>query len=143
MSKLSELAVEVVAAHASTSPMSKEELIQELQDVYKTLAALESGEVVEVSAEPADADAPVLSRRKAFGKDKIFCMICGKGFTTLKRHLAVAHDLKPGQYRKQFGIAAGTPLAAKNYSESRKKMALEKNLGAGLAKARAARKKSK
>ena len=141
MSKLSELAVEVVAAHASTSPMSKEELIQELQDVYKTLAALESGEIIEVSE--VSEETPVLSKRKAFGKDKIYCMICGKGFTTLKRHLAVAHDLKPGQYRKQFGIASGTPLAARNYSESRKQMALDKNLGAGLAKARAARKKAK
>lgn len=142
MSKLSELAVEVVAAHASTSPMSKEELIQELQDVYKTLAALESGEAIVVADDPGQ-DAPVLSKRKAFGKEKIYCMLCGKGFTTLKRHLAVAHDLKPGQYRKQFGIASGTPLAAKNYSESRKQMALDKNLGAGLAKARAARKKAK
>ncbi|MHB1400351.1 MAG: MucR family transcriptional regulator, partial [Trichloromonadaceae bacterium] len=31
------------------------------------------------------------------------------------------------------------PLAAKAYSESRRQMAIEKDLGAGLAKARAAR----
>lgn len=140
MSKLSELAAELVASHASTTPMSKEELLQELQDVYKALSTLESGEVVGVGEKEA-SDEPAVSKRKAFGKDKIYCMICGKAFTTLKRHLKVAHDMMPGQYRKQFGIAAGTPLAAKNYSESRKKMALDKNLGEGLAKARAARKK--
>jgi len=141
MSKLSELAAELVAAHASSSPMTKEELLQELQDVYKTLAALESGEAVPAATEVQVEEGPAVSKRKAFGKDKIYCMICGKGFTTLKRHLKAAHDMMPGAYRKQFGIATGTPLSAKSYSENRKKMALEKNLGAGLAKARAARKK--
>lgn len=140
MSKLSELAAELVASHASTTPMSKEELLQELQDVYRALSALESGEAVDVGGKEA-SDEPAVSKRKAFGKDKVYCMICGKAFTTLKRHLKSAHDMMPGEYRKQFGIAAGTPLAAKNYSESRKKMAIEKNLGEGLAKARAARKK--
>ena len=62
---------------------------------------------------------------------------------SLKRHLSTAHDLKPGQYRKQFGIASGTPLVAKNYSEARKKMALDLNLAEGLARARAARSKKK
>ena len=51
--------------------------------------------------------------------------------------------MKPGQYRKAFGIPVGTPLVAKNYSEARKKMALDLNLADGLAKARAARGKKK
>jgi predicted transcriptional regulator len=66
-------------------------------------------------------------------------MICGKEMKTLTRHLMTAHDMKPGAYRKQFGIPAGTALAAKDYSESRRQMAIDKDLGAGLAKARAAR----
>ena len=39
-------------------------------------------------------------------------MVCGKGMKTLKRHISTAHGLKPGQYRKQFNIPAGTPLVA-------------------------------
>ena len=62
---------------------------------------------------------------------------------TLKRHLATAHDLKPGQYRKMYGIPAGTPLVAKDYSEARKKMAQDLNLAERLVKARAARGKKK
>jgi hypothetical protein len=46
-------------------------------------------------------------------------------------------------YRKQFGIPSGTALAAKDYSEARRQMALERGLGDNLAKARAARAKAK
>jgi len=65
-------------------------------------------------------------------------MVCGKGgFKTLKRHLSQAHSLKPGQYRKQFGIPSTQKLAAKSYSEARRQTALDNNLADGLAKARA------
>ncbi|PLX94923.1 MAG: MucR family transcriptional regulator [Desulfuromonas sp.] len=138
-----EMAAEIVSAHASSSPMSKEELIAELGEVYKTLAALEKGEVVATEAPVEEEAGPVVSKRKAFGKKQIICMICGKGMTTLTRHLKTAHDMKPGEYRKQFGIPAGTSLAAKDYSESRRQMAIDKGLADGLAKARAARAKKK
>jgi hypothetical protein len=77
-----------------------------------------------------------LTIRLAFKKDEVICMICGKGYKTLKRHIAQAHDLKPGQYRKQFGIPSTQSLVAKSYSESRRQTAIDKGLGEGLAKAR-------
>jgi len=143
MSKITEMASEIVAAHASSSPMSKEDLIAELSEIHSVLSALEKGEEVSSESVASEESEPVISKRKAFGKKQIYCMICGKGFTTLTRHLKSTHDMKPGEYRKQFGIPAGTPLAAKDYSESRRQMAIEKDLGAGLAKARAARGKKK
>lgn len=138
MATLLEMATEIVAAHASTTAMSKEELIAEIASVYQALAALEKGEAVaaEVAVEEAG---PAVSKKKAFGKDKVFCMICGKGMKTLTRHLKTAHDLKPGQYRKQFGIPRTQSLAAKSYSESRRQMALDRGLPEKLAVARAAR----
>jgi predicted transcriptional regulator len=145
MPTITELASEIVLAHASNTSMTKEELIAELKDVHATLTALEKGEAipVPVSEEEQEANVPAISKRKAFGNKQIFCMVCGKGFTTLKRHLAAAHDMKPGEYRKQFGIPSSQPLASKDYSESRRKMAIDKNLAGGLAKARAARGKKK
>lgn len=142
MANILEMATEIVTAHASTSPMSKEDLIKEITDIHAALSALEKGEAVSTE-EAEEQQGPAVSKRKAFGKKQIFCMICGKGFTTLTRHLKTAHDMKPGEYRKQFGVPAGTSLSAKDYSESRRQMAIEKNLGAGLAKARAARGKAK
>lgn len=140
MATITELAAEIVASHASSTSMSKEELIAELQEVHAALAAMEKGEAVPTAEDAVVvADAPAISMRKAFGKKQIFCMVCGKPFTTLKRHLKAAHEMTPKEYCIKFGIKAGTKLASKDYSESRRKMAIEKDLGAGLAKARAAR----
>jgi predicted transcriptional regulator len=143
MANTLELAADVVAAHASSTTMTKDELIAEIAAVYQALEALEKGEAVAVEEQATKEVGPVVTKRKAFGKDKVYCMICGKGFTTLKRHLTTSHDMKAGEYRKQFGIPSSQPLAAKNYSESRKQMAIDRNLGEGLAKARAARTKAK
>jgi len=67
-------------------------------------------------------------------------MICGKGgMKTLARHLSQVHGMKPREYRKQFNIPASQSLTAKNFSELRKKAALERGLADNLAKARAVR----
>lgn len=140
MATLIELAADIVAAHASTTAMSKEELVAELSDVYLALSAIDKGETVEAAAAE---DVPVVSRKKAFGKDKVYCMICGKGMTALTRHLKTAHGMTPGEYRKQFDIPRTQSLAARAYSEKRRQMAIDRGLGDKLAKARAARGKKK
>jgi len=138
MANIMEMAADIIAAHASTTPMSKEELIAELNEVYSVLSALEQGETVEPAEETKDV--PAVSRKKAFGKDKIYCMLCGKGFKTLSRHLKTSHDMTASEYRKQFDIPRSQSLAAKSYSESRRKMAIDRGLADNLAKARAAKK---
>lgn len=143
MATLLEMVTEIVSAHASTTSLSKEELVAELADVYKALSALEKGEEIVAAAAEETAAAPAVSRKKAFGKDKIVCMLCGKEMKTLARHLKTSHDMKPGEYRKQFDIPRDQPLAARNYSESRRQMAIDRGLGENLAKARAARGKGK
>jgi predicted transcriptional regulator len=139
MATLLEMAADIVSAHASSTGLSKTELLAELQEVYTALSALEKGETIATGTLAEEETGPVITMRKAMGKKQITCMICGKEMKTLTRHLMTAHDMKPGAYRKQFGIPAGTALAAKDYSESRRQMAIDKDLGAGLAKARAAR----
>lgn len=131
------MAADIIAAHASTTPMTKEELIAELTEVHAALTALEKGEIV--AAEQHDESAPAVSRKKAFGKDAIYCMICGKGFKTLSRHLKTAHGMTAGEYRKTYDIPRAQSLAAKNYSESRRQMAVDRGLADNLAKARANR----
>ncbi|KIH76820.1 transcriptional regulator, MucR family [Geoalkalibacter ferrihydriticus] len=143
MPTLLEMAAEIVAAHASTTPMSKEELLSELAEIYKTLDAMEKGEAVIAESSEAGQAEPAVSRKKAFGRDKITCMLCGKEMKTLSRHLKTAHDLKPAEYRKKFDIPRTQPLAARAYSEKRRQMAKDRGLGENLAKARAARKSKK
>ena len=141
MATLLEMAAEIVAAHASTTNMTKEELVTELSEIYKTLSKLEKGDDVNISQEQTDG--PAVTRKKAFGKDKIYCMICGKGMKTLSRHLKTSHNITASEYRKQFDIPRAQSLAAKSYSETRRKMAIDRGLGEKLAKARAARGKKK
>ena len=139
MANIMEMAADIIAAHASTTPMSKEELLAELHEVHSTLTALERGDALQ----PAEVspESPAISKKKAFGKDQIYCMLCGKGFKTLSRHLKTAHDMTANEYRKQFDIPRSQSLAAKNYSESRRQMAIERDLAGNLAKARAAKAK--
>ena len=90
---------------------------------------------------PSTPAAPAMTIEEAFKSDQVACMICGKtGMKTLKRHLTAAHNLKPGQYRKQFSIPKDQPLAATDYVAKRRQSALDRGLGDNLAKARAARK---
>ena len=140
MATILEMAAEIVAAHASTTNMTKDELVAELNDVYNVLNNLEKGETT--ASETAEEE-PVVTRKKAFGKDKIFCMICGKGFKTLSRHLKTSHEMTASEYRKQFDIPRSQSLAAKSYSEKRRQMAIDRGLGEKLANARAARGKNK
>jgi predicted transcriptional regulator len=143
------LTSDIVASHASANELSPGELLGEIDQVFRKLASLGGAEGMEpsiageLSPEEEAEITPAVPLDAAFGAEKVFCMACGKGMKTLKRHLSTAHDLKPGQYRRKFGIPPGTPLVAKNYSDARKKMAEDLNLAAGLAKARAARGKKK
>ncbi len=139
MSTIMKMAADIIAAHASTTPMTKEELIAELTEVHAALTALEKGEAI--VPDQSDESAPAISRKKAFGKDAIYCMICGKGFKTLSRHLKTSHGMTAGEYRKTYDIPRGQSLAAKNYSESRRQMAIDRGLADNLAKARASRSK--
>ena len=116
MATITELASEIVLAHASNTPMTKDELIAELKEVHATLTALERGEEVPAAGEEEQMPAaPAITRRKAFGKKQIFCMVCGKGFTTLKRHLGTAHDLTPKEYRKLNPMPLFKELASSLY----------------------------
>ena len=146
---LLQMTADIVSSHASVNELSQADLLGEIDQVFRKLAGLagpiEGGEVSAV-AEPelaAEKMVPAVPMEAAFGADKVFCMVCGKGMKTLKRHIATAHDMKPGRYRKAFGVPAGTPLVAKSYSEARKSMAKKLNLAERLVKARAARGKKK
>jgi predicted transcriptional regulator len=138
-STLLELAADIVSSHVSVSEMTTEELLQEIQKVYATLQKLEGSAQEEVVASE-EVKVPVMSLKKAFQAEQVYCMVCGKGgMKTLARHLVQNHNMKPGEYRKQFNIPKGQPLTAKNFSESRRKMAQERGLAENLAKARAVR----
>jgi predicted transcriptional regulator len=139
MKTLIELVAEIVSSHASNTTMTTEQLVQELQTVHASLKNLEQGlNVVELNeATATDVKDSTISIRQAFKKDEVICMVCQKGgFKTLKKHLGTAHQLTPGQYRKQFGIKSSQKLAAKSFSDARRRAAEDRGMTDILAKAR-------
>jgi predicted transcriptional regulator len=137
MATLVEIAAQLVASHASSTPMSCDELLAEISKVHAALKNLEAGQTVEGGTEEVK---PTLTLKEAFKKNEVVCLVCGKGgFKTLARHLSTAHGIKPGAYKKQFGISSKQALSAKSYSEARRKMAQDRGLADNLAKAREVR----
>lgn len=142
MSTISELTVQVITARLAKRDMTLEELENEMQVISKHLMNIEAGTSVDSSAAETSAEEPAAKKvnfKQIFKKDEVICLICNKGFKTLKRHLSKAHGLKPGEYKKQFSIPAKYSLIATAYSEERKQAALDRGQGEILARARAAR----
>jgi len=138
-----ELAAQIAANYAANAE-SGQEVIQLLQDTYNTLQKMEGEGTVAGPEESAEAGAeggaeqmePVMPPQKAVGKDAITCLVCGKSFKTLKRHLNNAHGMSPQQYREAFGLDKDYPLVAPSLSEQRAKVAKDRGLGERLAEAR-------
>ena len=140
MSNLTELTAQIIAARAAKKDMSTEELQQEMQMIYSFLKGVEEGNVQPPTQAPVEKIKPQkINFKKVFKDNEVICLICNKGFKALKRHLTVAHDLKPGEYRKQFGIPSKQSLVAKAYSEKWRQAANDRGQGEILAKARAVR----
>src|SRR5262245_4466529 len=61
-----------------------------------------------------------------FSGNTIECLICGRHFKRLHRHLAAKHNLSADHYKKQFGLAwtrgltSATSLAESGWTEDRK-----------------------
>ena len=75
MATLLELASDIISSHASTTPMSSDELILEIQKVHAALKALEVGKEVEVAKEAK----PVITVKDVFKKNEVICLVCSKG----------------------------------------------------------------
>jgi predicted transcriptional regulator len=70
-----------------------------------------------------------VSVRRSIRPDHLLCLVCGKPHKILKRHLAVQHGLTPAQYRGRFKLKSDYPMAAPNYAQQRREVALATGLG--------------
>ena len=132
MATISELTVQVLTARLAKRDMSIEELENEFKVISKHLKAIEEGTSLEPNPEPA-AETPIkVNMKKTFKANEVVCLICNKGFKTLKRHLAKAHNLTDKEYKQQFNIPAKQSLVASNYSAERKEAAQKNGLGAKM-----------
>ena len=138
---LVEMAAEIIAAQASQSRMTPEEITEGLQKTYEALQRIQTREEGGPEAVPEKAPKPEPSA--SIQRNKIICLECGREFKQLSRTHLASHGLTPRTYKQKYSIALGTPLTAKSLSARRRKMAKERGLGEKLAQARKKRLKSK
>jgi predicted transcriptional regulator len=123
--RVAALTAEVVSAYVSNNQIAP----SELAGLITTVA----GQLSRVGAEPdqpvEEKSEPAVSVRRSIRPDHLVCLICGRKQKVLKRHLAVEHDLTPNQYRETFGLKSDYPMAAPNYVQQRREIALRTGLG--------------
>jgi len=154
MSKsLTELAADIVAAWASHSKMSVEDISDALRKAYNTLVNMkaleESPEKALAMEEPRAEQVPdklaELQRHpmRSIRKNLVICLECGSEFKMLTLTHLKGHDLTPKQYRKKWGFSARQALSSQVLSEKRRQTAEELGLAEKLAIARAKRQPKK
>ena len=103
---------EIVAAYVGSHRIAPHVLPGFFQDVHRALLALGqnlSPSPGSASQEPRKPAVPV-SRSRA--PDRLTCLVCGKQFRTLARHIGAAHGLSPEEYRHAFRLPRDYTLVA-------------------------------
>jgi predicted transcriptional regulator len=124
-SKLAELTAEIVSAYVSNNPVPVSEVSSVISSVAQNLGALANEEPEAAAAKPE----PAVAIRRSVSRDQITCLVCGGKHKVLKRHLAVAHQLTPAEYRELFGLKRDYPMAAPSYVQERAEIAKRIGLG--------------
>ncbi len=135
-SEVLKLTAQIVMSHASMTELSPGELVEEIKEVYGVLTGLE-GEMaaeeggLEKGAKVEEVKKPPIPLKEIVKDKYVVCLECGKKMRTLKAHLRKAHNLTPKEYFKRYDLDKKKyPLVCKEYSQQRRRLAIEKGLGA-------------
>ena len=124
-SKLAELTAEIVSAYVSNNQIAVSDVSSVISSVAENLGALANEEPQAAPPKPE----PAVPIRRSVSRDQITCLVCGGKHKVLKRHLAVAHQLTPAEYREAFGLKRDYPMAAPSYVQERAEIAKRIGLG--------------
>jgi predicted transcriptional regulator len=119
------LTVDIVCAHLANNNVSMSAIPELLRSVYDVLTGLSDSARGEAQSPPV----PAVSARLSIKPDYLICLEDGKKLKMLKRYLRTHYALTPDEYRRKWNLPADYPMAAPNYSESRR--ALAKSIGLG------------
>lgn len=126
----------IAAAFAARETSTVDEVLSLTTQLSQLMASVAlpdtSDKVIDSQPIAAGSDVkaiPIMPPQKAVTRDKVYCLVCGRGFAMLKRHLKAEHDLTEEQYREMYGLADDYPLVAPEYSERKARYAKEIGLG--------------
>lgn len=133
LQRLTEIAVEIVAAYVSNNSIATSELPALIVAVHEAIVSTSTGATRDATAE-AEVQRPTPHQiRKSVQNNAIVSFIDGRSYKTLKRHLT-ARGLTPEAYRERYGLPADYPMVAPSYAARRS--ALAKAIGLGVSGAR-------
>ena len=137
---LVEMASEIIAAQASHTPMSPEDISEGVRKVFEVLQSLQAIEEGMGNGNEGDGTM-VLKPLDSIQRNRVICLECHKDFKLLSnRHLAL-HGLTSRDYKLKYGLPLRQPLSAKSLTQARRRIAREKGLGAKLVAYRRQQKK--
>ena len=117
---------EIVAAYVRKNRLDPTELPGLIASVNQAM--------VELDQEPQEPLTPAIPIRRSVQTSSITCLDCGWSGQMLKRHLSVAHNLSPVDYRIRWGLQIDYPMTTPSYSARRSVFA--KSVGLGKPKGR-------
>ena len=128
---LAEMASEIVVAQASHTPMTSEEIANEMRRIFEVLQSLHALETDRANDDDVEGR-PKLLPQHSIQRHRVICLECSKDFKLLSnRHLAL-YGLTSLEYKIKYGIPLRQPLSAKSLTQMRRKIAKEKGLGEKL-----------
>jgi predicted transcriptional regulator len=118
------LAADITAAFCTRNRIAAADVPVVIKSVFAALDAL--GETPPPLLEPA------VAIRDSVKPDYIVCLEDGRKLKMLRRHLRLAYNMTPEQYREKWHLRRDYPMVAPNYSMVRSRLAV----GWGLGRAR-------
>ncbi|MFZ0943527.1 MAG: MucR family transcriptional regulator [Syntrophobacteraceae bacterium] len=142
--KLIEIASEIVQTQVSLTSMSATDIASSLRQIFSTLCELQKAEVGGIELAPAaeEVAATKLSPANSIQNDKVICLECSAEMKQLTSKHLVSHGMNQKEYRKKYGFAMKTPLAAKSLTKARSKAAKKRGLPEKLKQAIEARRQA-
>jgi predicted transcriptional regulator len=143
--ELIEITSDIVKTQLSLAPMTAADITLSLRQIFITLHELqrtESGQI-ELPKIRESAPAPLLTPADSIQENKIICLECGVEMKQLTKMHLDSHGMSTKEYKKKYGFAMKTPLAARALTKARRKTAKKRGLPDNLKKYIEARKQAK
>ena len=128
---LRDLVAQVASAYFSNSHVIPSDIPAVISQIAASLTSVGGASGASDKAASTDDEPKKLTPgqvRKSITPEALISFEDGRGYKTLRRHLA-SRGLTPEAYREKWGLPANYPLVAPDYSAARSQMA--KNLGLG------------
>lgn len=118
------LMTKIVAAYLKSNTLPTGDIPDLIRATYAALTGTASS-----GLEPVAHHEPAVPVKKSVTPDAIFCLECGRGHKTLRRHLGTAHGLTVDEYRTKWSLPREYPVVSPKYAEQRSQMAVGIGLG--------------